>query len=114
MSSNDESKTQALERLSTWKDKGATLLFTFTQPQSRFAITVWVKGVHDESIAFEWLFRPTDSQGTFITTNSFFFTVWLKAASLSVSDDPEPSVTISHGEFRVVLTVLRPTAFGTD
>jgi hypothetical protein len=111
VSLNSENKALALDRLTEWKDKGATLLFTFTQPQSKFVVTVGVKGVGDESIAFEWLFRPTDAQGTFITTNSFFFSVWLKSASVSVADNPEPSVTISHGEFRVVLTVLRPTAY---
>lgn len=110
MASDDEDKMLALDRLADWKDRGIDLLFTFAEPRSKFAITVRVKGVSDESIALEWLFLRADTQGAFITTNSFFFSVWLKAASLSLSDNPEPSVIISHGEFRVVLTVFaRPT-----
>ena len=39
---DDENKALALDRLSNWKEKGATLLFAFTAPQSKFSIHVLV------------------------------------------------------------------------
>lgn len=111
MSSEDVNKKLALDQLTDWNDKCVPLLFTFTEPGSKFAITVELKGFDDESIGFEWKFLRADTEGSFITTNAYF-AVWLKAASLSVSDTPEPSVTISRGEFRVVLTVLHLAVFG--
>ena len=105
-------KQLALDRLSEWKNKAATLLFTFKEPTAKVAFTVEVKAVSDESVSFQWIFGRADAQGSFITTHSCFFTIWLKAASLSLSDHPESSVTIVHGEYQVVLTVLRASAFG--
>ena len=102
----------ALDRLTKWKEKGATLLFTFSQPQSKFAFSVEVKAVSEDSVSFQWIFSRADEQGSFITTHNCFFTVWLKAATVSLSDHPESSITIEHGEYKVVLTVLRASAFG--
>jgi hypothetical protein len=105
-----KSKALALDRLSDWKEKGATLLFTFTAPKSRFSIHVLVLHVSDSQISFQWILNATDARGTFVMTNGYY-TLLLAHASLTVSDDPEPLVSISHGDFRCVLTVIRPTAF---
>ena len=104
--------TKPLDRLSEWKDKGATLLFTFSDPRAKVAFTVEVQAVSEDSVSFRWVFGRADAQGSFITTHSCFFTIWLKAATVSLSDHPEFSVTIVHGEYQVVLTVLRASAFG--
>lgn len=105
-------KSLALDRLTNWKEKGATLLFTFREPQAKVAFSVEVKAVSEDSVSFQWIFGRADAQGSFITTHNCFFTIWLKAATVSLSDHPESSVTIVHGEYQVVLTVLRASAFG--
>lgn len=106
-----ENKPLALERLSNWKLKGATLLFSFSSPDNgKFSVYVEVKAVDDESLMFGWILNASDAQGAFVITNGYF-QVLLKHAALFV-DDSEPSVTISHGSIRIVLTVIRATAFG--
>jgi hypothetical protein len=64
--------TKPLDRLSEWKEKGATLLFTFSEPKAKFAFTVEVKAVSEDSVSFQWIFSRVDAQGRFITTNSCF------------------------------------------
>jgi hypothetical protein len=105
-----ENKAVALERLSSWKLKGALLLFAFSKPDSKFSISVEVKSVDDEQLTFGWILNASDAQGAFVITNGYF-QVHLKHASLFVSDDSGPSVTISHGDFRCVLTVILATGF---
>ena len=105
-----ENKALALERLSDWHLKGALLLFTFSAPNNKFTIRVGAKDVRDESVMFQWVLNASDAQGAFIVTDGHFV-VWLKQASLFVSDDSGPSLTISHGDFSVVLTVIHPTGF---
>ena len=106
-----ENKALALERLSNWKQKCATLLFAFSAPNNKFTIRVETKDVLNESVMFQWILNASDAQGAFVVTEGHFV-VWLKHAELSVSNDPEPSITISHGDFRVVLTVIQASAFG--
>jgi hypothetical protein len=110
MTTNDSKKRLVLERLSVWREKGATLLFTFTETKSRFSITVSVLGVSEESVSLRWILNATDAQGVFLVTDGHFV-IWLEGAEVSLSNDTEPAVAISHGEFHCVLTVIRPTAF---
>lgn len=105
----DEMTKEAFERLRLWDEKGAILRFGFTGPPYPFSIDVKVKGVSDESISFQWLLFAVDDNKPFISTNGFFV-VRLKGATLSIGDDPEPSVTIARAPFRLDLTVIRPSA----
>jgi len=65
--SPDESKTRALQLISGWKDKKATLLFSFSAP--KFSIRVEVLGFDEKSIVFQWLLFAADNNGTFVSTN---------------------------------------------
>jgi hypothetical protein len=110
MQSDNDDKALALERLSDWKEKGATLLLRLSDARRNFSIAVSVLGISSESVSFNWLLHFVDTQGTFLTTDGHFV-VWLRHAEFSVSNHSEPSVNILQGEFRCVLTVIRPTAF---
>jgi hypothetical protein len=105
-----ENKSLALERLSNWKQKGATLLFAFSAPNNKFTIRVEVRDVSDESLMFQWVLNASDAQGAFVISNGHFV-VRIEHAVLFVSDDSGPAVTFSHGDFRCTLTVIRASAF---
>src|SRR5438105_1977204 len=97
---SDEMIKEAFDRLRLWDERGATLRFGFTGPPHNFSIEVKVKGVGEESVSFQWLLFAVNDNAPFISTNGFFV-VWLKDATLSVGDDPEPSVSISRDPFRL-------------
>jgi hypothetical protein len=106
------SDEQAFERLRLWQEKVVPLVFSFTGPPHNFSIEVDVKGVGEKSISFRWHLYAVDPNGPpkpFITTDGYFV-VWLEGTTLSVSDDPNPSVLISRGPFTCTLTALRPFA----
>jgi len=108
----DNNKSLALDRLSDWKDKGATLLLALSDSNTdrKFSVAVSVLGFSEESVSFKWLLHFADTQGAFLTTDGHFV-VRLAHAQFSVSNHADPSVSITHGSFTCVLTVIRPTAF---
>jgi hypothetical protein len=85
------------------------ITFGFTGPPHNFSIEVKVKGVSEESVSFQWLLFAVNDNAPFMSTNGFFV-VWLKDATLSVGDNPEPSVAISRDPVRLDLTVIRAFA----
>jgi hypothetical protein len=110
---SDEVSLQALDRLHSWKDNGATILFAFIGPPNNFSIEVSVLGVGDESISFSWLRDAIDANGPsrpFVSTRGNFV-VWFEGATFSCADDPKRSVTISRGPFRCDLIQIRASAF---
>ena len=110
---SDEIALQALDRLHSWKDRSATLLFAFIGTPNNFSIEVSVLGVGDESISFSWLRDAIDPNGPtrpFVSTRGNFV-VWLEGATFSCADHPKRSVTISRGPFQCDLTEIRASAF---
>ena len=109
---------QAVERFQALKDKGATIGLLVTGPpdnKALFDLKVRILNVQDTVgdclLAFAWQTDTFDSPPDRAFAHSDgTLVISLEGASLSLENAPE-KLSISRGDFRCVLTVLRPTVF---
>lgn len=109
---------KALERFQALKDAGATIALLVTGPpdnKALFDLKVRILNVQDTVgdclLAFAWQTDTFDSPPTRAFAHSDgTLVISLEGASLSLETAPE-KLSISRGDFRCVLTVIRPNAF---
>lgn len=105
----------ALERIRAWDTAATDLQLRLTGPnETKFNVAGSLKNVTDSLFAFSWQTDTVDSLPKRSFAHSDGMTVIsLEDATLTLSDDPTPSVTIVRGQCECRLTELRPSNFGT-
>ena len=108
-----DSLDEALDRVRSWKDRGATLELTIDGPaETRFKLSVRVLNVTDSSIALAWSTDTFDSPPKRSFAHSDGTTVIsLEDALFVISRDSTNSLSISRGAYRCLLREIRASAF---
>jgi len=107
---------QAFYQVRSWKERGGTvdlLLTSSTDKKIRLDLrAVKILGINEAmgeaQVSFQWQIDTLDIQPRKLFAQSRGTTsIWLEGATLSLSNNPRPCVTISRGHFTCMLTEVR-------
>jgi hypothetical protein len=103
----DQSTSAALGHLRSWDKARAYIDLRVTGPDdTNLKLVVRITNITASLVAFEWQLDTLDSPGKRSFEHSDGVTVIsLEDATVALSDDPQPSLTISRGAYTCKLTV---------